>query len=274
MAFRFSAIDRVPEPPSVHAAKGTLVHRALELLFEAAPAERTPDLAHALLAQSTPEVLATEEYADLPWEEGAREGFDAECGVLIDKYFQIENPREIHPIGLELKLEVQVGSLTLRGIIDRLDEDAQGNLIVTDYKTGKVPGVNFEQSKLGGVQFYAYLCEQALGRRPSAVQLLYLAQPVSIIHTPSDQSLRGLQQRTTAIWAAVERACEREDFRPKPSRLCDWCSFRDWCPAWGGDPSQAPRRAPRPIEATGVTDLGDHVPAEDLVDAPAMVGLP
>ena len=34
--------------------------------------------------------------------------------------------------GLELMLEAQVGSLKLRGIIDRLDLDADGGLVVTD----------------------------------------------------------------------------------------------------------------------------------------------
>ncbi|MDQ1372768.1 MAG: putative RecB family exonuclease, partial [Actinomycetota bacterium] len=47
--------------------------------------------------------------------------------------------------------------------------------------------------------------------------------------------------RTQAIWAAIERACENDDFRPRPSRLCDYCSFREWCPAWGGNPADAPR---------------------------------
>lgn len=42
LAFRFSAIDKVPEPPSMPAVKGSLVHRALELLFVAKPHERTP----------------------------------------------------------------------------------------------------------------------------------------------------------------------------------------------------------------------------------------
>ena len=31
LQFRFSVIDRLPEPPSPAASKGTLVHRALEL---------------------------------------------------------------------------------------------------------------------------------------------------------------------------------------------------------------------------------------------------
>ena len=41
LAFRFASIEKLPEPPSPHATKGSLVHRALELLFTGPPAERT-----------------------------------------------------------------------------------------------------------------------------------------------------------------------------------------------------------------------------------------
>jgi putative RecB family exonuclease len=243
MAFRFSAIDRVPEPPTIWAAKGTLVHRALELLFAEEPADRTIAAALHCLAVATPEVLGNQEYVDLSFASLDEENeFMADSESLIHKYFQLEDPTKIRPVGLEMKLEVDVGSLRMRGIIDRLDEDEHGNLIVIDYKTGKVPRVNFEGSKLGGVHFYAFLCEKVLGRRPTQVQLLYLSEPVRIVTEPTDQSIRGLQIRTSAIWNAVEKACEREDFRPKPSRLCDWCSYKEWCPAFGGDPALAPRR--------------------------------
>jgi putative RecB family exonuclease len=60
---------------------------------------------------------------------------------------------------------------------------------------------------------------------------------------PSAQSTRGLEVRAKAIWSAVELACQREDFRPKPSRLCDYCAFKDYCPAFGGDPSLVPSPA-------------------------------
>jgi len=33
LAFRFSVVEHLPEPPSPAALKGTFVHRALELLF-------------------------------------------------------------------------------------------------------------------------------------------------------------------------------------------------------------------------------------------------
>jgi putative RecB family exonuclease len=227
LAFRFSAIDRLPEPPSPWATKGTLVHRALELLFCEEPAERTRPTALACLQRARAEMATDPEYVGL--------GLDPEA----EAQFELEDPTTVQPIGLELRLEARVGSLTLRGIIDRLELDAEGGLVVTDYKTGKTPGVIHEQSRLGGVHFYAFLCERVLGRRPSRIQLLYLAEPVAIVAEPSDQSIRGLEQRTAAIWKAVERACATDDFRPRPSPLCNWCSFQDYCPAFGGDPARA-----------------------------------
>ena len=262
MKFRFSAIDRVPEPPSPWAAKGTLVHRALELLMLEAPGDRTIETALRCLARAVPEILDGAEYADLPLSAEERDTFLADADLLVRKYFLLEDPASIRPIGLELRMEASLGSLRLRGIIDRLELGPEGELIVTDYKTGKVPGVNYEHGKLGGVQFYAYLCEQMLGRRPDKVQLLYLSGPVAIVHEPTDQSIRGLTMRAKAIWTAVERACDREDFRPKPSRLCNVCSFKQWCPAFGGDPLQAPRR--EHSKARGTT-LSIAEAAEDLL---------
>jgi putative RecB family exonuclease len=239
LAFRFSAIDRLPEPPTPAATKGTLVHRALELLFCLPAPERTVPAALSCLARARQEMATDAEFVGLGLDAEAEARFAEEAEVLVRRYFELEDPTAVHPIGLELRLEVTVGSLTLRGIIDRLDLTPDGGLVVTDYKSGKPPGIAFEQSRLGGVHFYAFLCEHVLGQRPVRIQLLYLSQPVAIVAEPSDQSIRGLQQRTQAIWRAVERACEHDDFRPHPSPLCDWCAFREYCPAFGGDPSRA-----------------------------------
>ena len=243
LAFRFSNIDRLPEAPSAPATKGTLVHRALELLFCEEPASRSLATGLACLQQAHLEMKTDPDLMGLDLDAEAEARFLAEADVLVRRYFELENPAEIHPIGMELMLEATVGTLTLRGIIDRLELDADGGLVVTDYKTGGAPSLMYEQSRLGGVHFYAFLCEQVLGRRPARIQLLYLAEPVAIVAEPSDQSIRGLRQRTEAIWKAVERACENDDFRPRTSRLCDWCSFHDYCPAFGGDPAKATEAA-------------------------------
>ena len=113
--------------------------------------------------------------------------------------------RPSRPIGLELQLEAQVGGLLLRGIIDRLEEDADGELVVTDYKTGKAPPLQYEQGRLGGVHFYAFLCEQALGRRPAIIRLMYLRDGTVIEARPTDRSVRFLPRRTEAVWRAISQ---------------------------------------------------------------------
>jgi putative RecB family exonuclease len=236
LAFRLSVIERLPEPPSPHAAKGTLVHRALELLmWEEDPSHRTLDVALEKLARSIPEVLDSSEYEGLEMSPDERDEFLQDAESLVRNYFLLEDPGQVRVIGTELRMSVELGTLKLSGIIDRLELDDAGDLVVTDYKTGRAPSANFEQSKLGGVHFYAFLCEQVLGRRPARIQLLHLREPIAISAIPSDQSIRGLQQQTGAIWTAVEQACAREDFRPKPGRLCGYCSYHELCPAVGGD---------------------------------------
>ena len=249
LAFRFSAIDKLPEPPSIPALKGTLVHKVLERLFwECEAGHRSLDAALVRLREEAAVFFAGAEWAEVGGDSEAQAAFLAESEKFVHNYFKLEDPNKVNAMGTELMLEIKVGTMTLRGIIDRLDIDSNGDLIVVDYKTGRAPGENFENNKLGGVHFYAYLCEQILGRRPARVELLYLKEPVRISATPSEQSIRAMSVRTGAIWTAVEKACDREDFRPKPSKLCSWCSFQAYCPAQGGT---LPVAVAAPVRAAG-----------------------
>ena len=277
LAFRLSAIDKVPEPPSLQAFKGTVVHRALELLmWEEEQGARTLAVAFKKLERSLEELLAGAEGTALGLAGEQFEGFVEDARGLVGNYFVLEDPNRVRVIGTELRLQVDmsapagdgddgaVSRLRLRGIIDRLELDEQGELIVTDYKTGRAPGQNQEQARLGGVHFYALLCEQVLGRRPAMVQLFHLREPLAICSTPDDQSINGLERQATAIWAAVKRACLSDDFRPKPGRLCDWCGYHAYCPAWGGDPALA-RPAPSPSDgetSSGGPEVAQIAPAQ------------
>lgn len=294
LAFRLSVIDKLPEPPNLQAFKGTVVHRALELLmWEDQPGHRTPASALAKLDRALEELLAGEEGVALSLGGAELEDFVEDARQLVRNYFVLEDPNDVRVIGTELRLQVDlgrvallpgrteegptderdgpglaledrqgpgdaqpggsgVGRLRLRGIIDRLELDDQGELVVTDYKTGRAPGYSQEQNRLGGVHFYAFLCQQLLRKRPVRVQLFHLREPLAIWSSPSDQSIMGLERQATAIWAAVKRACLLEDFRPKPGRLCDWCGYHAYCPAMGGDLALAHMSSPPPAEPGGL----------------------
>jgi putative RecB family exonuclease len=240
LAFKFSYLDRLPQPPSAPASKGTLVHRALELLMLRAPADRTRDAARADLARARLDFAEDPEFTGLELTPEEWDRFHAEADVLVDRYFELEDPTRVRPIGLELRMAVTVGSLKLRGVIDRLELDDDDELVITDYKTGSVPGERHELQRLAGVHMYALMVQRLLGKRPVRVQLLYLSKPEAIIATPSEQSIAGATRKSEALWKAIVIACSRDDFRPHPGPLCNWCSYQAYCPAFGGDPQNAP----------------------------------
>lgn len=239
LAFKFSYLDRLPQPPSAPASKGTLVHRALELLMLRAAEERTIDRALADLARAREELATDPEFAELELSEAEWDSFHADAATFVHRYFELEDPTTVRPIGLELRLSATVGSVHLRGIIDRLELVEDDELVITDYKTGSVPGERHELQRLAGVHMYALMVEQLLGKRPIRVQLLYLSRPEAIIAVPSDQTVTGVARKTQALWNAIQASCARDDFRPRPGPLCEWCSYQAYCPAFGGDPQQA-----------------------------------
>jgi len=240
LAFRFSVVERLPEPPSPAALKGTLVHRALELFFtEHPPGARSRQAAQDALDAAWRELESGEELEGLGLEEGESAAFLADARALVDRYFELEDPDEVRHVGLELSLSTDINGVTVRGIIDRLDECEDGSLAVVDYKTGRAPRIEQSRSRLSGVHMYALMCEAELGRRPAVVRLLYLRDRVVISASPTDQAMRGTRQRALGVWSAIERACREDDFRPNPSSLCRYCSYQAYCPAFGGDPASA-----------------------------------
>src|SRR5256714_7617615 len=167
LAFKFPYIDRLPEPPSPAATKGTLVHRALELLMLRSPDDRTvtgalADLATARIEMAEDPDLAGLELTDEQWAQ-----FDADAEELVRRYFQLEDPRTANPNGLELKLTAQFGRVKLRGVIYRLEIDDDGDFVVTDYKTGSVPSEYAEHQRLSRAHIHATPGEQMLRKRPS-----------------------------------------------------------------------------------------------------------
>jgi len=239
MQFRFASIQKLPEAPGIATTKGTIVHRALELLFVRPRGSRTPEALHADLSAALGEFTDHPDYVGLQLDADGAAAFAADCRELVEKYFAMEDPNAVNEIGLELWMEAPVGHLNLRGIIDRLELDADGELVVTDYKTGRAPSGNYEQKSLAGVHFYSFLCEAVFGKRPAKIRLMYLNSGETIETVPSAQSVKFITTRTSAVWSAVERACTSGDFRPRPSKLCGFCSFQQWCPAFGGDPDLA-----------------------------------
>ncbi|MEO5854126.1 MAG: PD-(D/E)XK nuclease family protein, partial [Nocardioides sp.] len=140
LLYRFRTVDRLPEPPSPDATRGTLVHQVLEDLFDLPAAERTPERARDLLGPAWEALIEREPAVaemlagDGPSTFDFQTWFDS-CGTVLDRYFTLEDPRRIEPAERELYVEALLDSrLLLRGFVDRLDVAPNGLIRVVDYK--------------------------------------------------------------------------------------------------------------------------------------------
>lgn len=242
LKYRLRVIDRLPEPATAAAVRGTLIHAVLEELFDAPPTERTVAFAHTLLPprwqalrDSDPELatLFDDQAAEQDWLRGAAE--------LLTGYFDLEDPARLAPAAREEHVEtVLADGLRLHGIVDRLDVSAAGELRVVDYKTGASPGAGFEAAALFQLRFYALVLWRSRGVLPRMLQLVYLKDRQLLRFVPTEADLLATERKLVAVWAAVSRATRERDFRPRRSRLCDWCAHQSLCPEFGGRPPAWP----------------------------------
>lgn len=243
LMYRFRTIDRLPEEPSADALRGTLVHKALEDLFDLPALDRTPDRAADLLASTWHGLLEAEpELAEMFGDDGPDlAAWLASGRTALDRYFDLEDPQRLEPADRELYVEVLLDSkLLLRGFVDRVDVARDGRIRVVDYKSGRSPAPGFEAKALFQMRFYALVIWRMRGVVPSVLQLIYLGNGEILRYEPDEADLLATERKVEALWAAISLARETGDWQPSPSRLCDWCSYKPYCPAYGGTPPPLP----------------------------------
>src|SRR3954470_3681741 len=262
LLYRFRVVDHLPESPSPAATRGTVVHAVLERLFDLPAAERTLAQAAALLEPEWDRLVAEEPeleqlFAD-PDEPDLRTFLDGAV-ELLGRYFELEAPTRLEPAERELLVQTELESgLLLRGYVDRLDVTAAGDMRVVDYKTGRAPKAGYEAKALFQMRFYALVLWRLHGRVPRLLQLLYLGSGEILRYEPDEADLLATERKLGAIWSAIERATERGDWRPSPSKLCDWCDHQSLCPTFGGTPPPLPLLA---VPAVPQARIGDERPS-------------
>jgi putative RecB family exonuclease len=244
LLYRFRAIDRLPEPPSTAQLRGSVVHSALEQLYGMPAADRVPQTALSLVDPAWERVLAA--HPDLVDGLGADERTQllTEARALLSGYYRLEDPTRFDPESCEQRIEVELADGTLlRGFVDRIDVAGTGEVRVVDYKTGKSPPAAralAEFKALFQMKFYAVALLRSRDVLAARLRLIYLADGQLLDYTPDLDELLRFEKTLIAIWRAIQSAGATGDFRPNPSRLCNWCSHQALCPAYGGMPPPYP----------------------------------
>ena len=150
---------------------------------------------------------------------------------------------ELRLIGQEVPFSVRLDDVELRGSVDRLEADADGRLVVIDFKTGStaVPGAKLEQH----AQLGAYQLAVELGGFPDAT-VERLGQPGGARLVQLGVTTSRLEQAQEPLTAAADpewiRPFVREAaglqrghrFDATVNPLCPNCPVRTACPAQAG----------------------------------------
>lgn len=244
LLYRFRAIDRLPEATSAAQLRGSVVHAALEQLYGLPAGLRSPDTARSLVQRAWDQMVAAEPELAGELDPGQPTQLLEDARALVSGYYRLEDPTRFDPQCCEQRVEVELADGTLlRGYIDRIDVAAIGELRVVDYKTGKAPPAAralAEFKAMFQMKFYAVALFRSRGVPPTRLRLIYLADGQLLDYSPDRDELLRFEKTLMAIWRAIQSAGETGDFRPNPSRLCDWCPHQQRCPAFGGTPPPYP----------------------------------
>ena len=226
LMYRFRVIDRLPEPPSAAATRGTVVHAVLERLFDlpATSARSTVPLSDARPSgERTARRRARAGSAVRRRRAGRR---SAPClpgrrrAALLERYFPLEDPTRLEPAERELHVDhdARLG-LTLRGYVDRLDvAPARATCGWSTTRPGKAPQ---RRLRVQARMFQMRLLRAgavAHARRGAAACCSCSTSAAGEVlrYEPDEADLLATERKLEALWDAIRRATEAGDWRPSP----------------------------------------------------------
>jgi len=137
------------------------------------------------------------------------------------------------PLSLEDWMESHIGKFLIAGKIDRIDQDSKSSISVWDYKTGKLPFFStIEEIIENDVQLPIYAII-ASNLNPFAKKLraglLYIKYSKVYEIEWTKIQLKKIEEKIIGI---IEKAENDKELLPRINKLCDWCEYKNICPAW------------------------------------------
>ncbi len=127
---------------------------------------------------------------------------------------------------------VKIGSIKLKGRLDRLEKTPDGNIVIVDYKTGR--RLNHRQNDISScmqILLYAAMLEESENIKVSGGEYRYLRYNKSISCSYTDIIKESLIGITNDFAERVTNA----DFAPLVTDNCRYCGFSHICRKGGGE---------------------------------------
>ena len=237
LKYKLRYIDKIKPPveKSIEAHLGICVHGALEWLYYQVKEKKIPELDELI-----------EKYVSL-WQKDYKDNFlivksnmkpedyfNRGISFLINYYLK-HKPFEEGTLELEKKVWVNLHPSSAHKIIGYIDRLAfnkeKGEYEIHDYKTANSLPKREDFEKDRQLALYSIAIKQLYGEdKPVVLIWHYLSHNVQIISRRTNEQLDNLKKSTLELIKEIENT---KEFPPTKSILCDWCEYKEICPAWG-----------------------------------------
>jgi putative RecB family exonuclease len=236
MKFKLKYIDKVQTEvqESIEAFLGKRVHETLEKLYMDLKFQKIPTL-NQLLAYyleiwkkhwNSSIIITRKDYTETNYKTMGKK--------FIEDYYKKFHPfNQATVLGLETKISLSLdknGNYKLIGFIDRLDYCGKGVYEVHDYKTNANLPLQTYLDRDRQLALYSIAIKN-MHKDAKKVRLVwhFLAFNKTLTSYRTDTQLENLKKNTIELIKKIEK---EKEFKPKTSKLCDWCEFKSMCKMW------------------------------------------
>ena len=223
LKFRLGRIDGIPQTAKKpELIFGNIMHRVLQRFHE-----QGKDLTLDRILR-----LLDEEWIEDEFDYTVREEKFKEQGIeLLTRYQSKVTLDPPNVLRTEEQFTFDIGPITIRGAIDRIDKTQEG-VTILDYKTSKTPSSAKSNLQLAIYSMYLeQLDDKDIGGLPASASLYFLRddeKPVREHSFTSDQ-IGDTKEKILDVAADIRK----REFKAKTGRHCDWCDYKNLvCPAW------------------------------------------
>ena len=219
LAYKLHYDWRLPEDATAPLQFGNAMHLALKAYFDGVRAGRPPDEATVLACfldefnkSSIAEPLQRELY-----EQAGRE----QLATFLRSELAQPGGRILHT---EKRFSVEIAGARVHGRLDRLDSLSGNDVVVIDYKTGRLQ-TQEDADKSLQLSVYA-LAAQSMGHNPASLVLINTLNSSAIESCRTPDQLREAEARVGAVAARIMAG----EFDPNPKGPCNRCAYQSICP--------------------------------------------
>ena len=230
LAYQHAYIFKERGPKTDALKLGTLVHATLEQAIAAVmEAQYIGTLNHEKVMQ-----MYGRKYAEAYDGGGSLQVFE-DGAAMVRSWLARVGPVDYRRyMAIEESFVVDVGGISLRGVVDLVEQEPDGSITVVDYKTNRALYTRQEVEESLQLGIYALAASILYPGREVRLAYDMLRHGVRMYTSRTPEQLDAVRRYVQTIADRIERWKQGgpDSYKPTLNRFCSWCDFRDRCPAY------------------------------------------